>query len=175
MPVWYVTLYTSYPIPISYCVVVCAIISDCATVPGLISCKEITEGGPGLCSHADTCLADCAEEEYCGMDDTCYQPGTVYAIYYVVTCYAVSEPCQSTADCDGVSVCKQTVYGGQKTCQPETACKISCSDQQFCDPSNICRWSIGKLSCILIIIGQTDRHIQAHTDERQRDRRQTEK
>ena len=49
--------------------------------------------------------------------------------------------CNSNTDCEviiGANVCKETIYGGAKTCQPSTSCTQICSSGEYCDASNIC-------------------------------------
>ena len=49
--------------------------------------------------------------------------------------------CNSNSDCTaGVTVCKETVDGGSKTCQIEASCKSLCSAGQFCDAANLCQY-----------------------------------
>ena len=52
----------------------------------------------------------------------------------------------------GSYVCKETVAGGAKTCQYETACTQHCSVGQFCDAANLCQY--GMLPCTLAILYQ---------------------
>ena len=50
--------------------------------------------------------------------------------------------CISNADCQqqpDSPVCKETVYGGAKTCQESLSCTEECAESQFCDASNNCR------------------------------------
>ena len=57
--------------------VICAVISDCSTVTGLASCKELTAGLPLTCQSTITCLSTtpCSDEEYCTETDTCVTAG----------------------------------------------------------------------------------------------------
>ena len=65
--------------------VICFVTSDCATVTGYTSCKELTVGGPLTCQAPSTCLSTmpCLDGEYCTSDDICLSPGLAY-IYLVL-------------------------------------------------------------------------------------------
>ena len=85
--------------------------------------------------------------------DVCWTAGTssFCNISVAMVCFIV-EYCLSNADCSsdtGLPVCKETVYGGAKTCQAENSCKQACSDEQFCDFANICK--NGQSAIFLII------------------------
>ena len=50
--------------------------------------------------------------------------------------------CISNFDCvsfTGITVCKETVHGGAKTCQSSTTCTQDCSSGDFCDAANVCQ------------------------------------
>ena len=61
-----------------YCLVLCSVTSDCSTVSGLTSCKELITGNPLTCQAPSSCLAttDCSKEEYCTADNICLGAGT---------------------------------------------------------------------------------------------------
>ena len=58
--------------------VFCSVTSDCSTVTGLTSCKELIAGNPLTCQAPSSCLAttDCSKEEYCTADNICLGAGT---------------------------------------------------------------------------------------------------
>ena len=60
--------------------VICSVTSDCSTVTGLTSCKELITGGPLTCQSTSTCLAvpSCSHGEYCSSLNVCYGTGKVY-------------------------------------------------------------------------------------------------
>ena len=54
----------------------------------------------------------------------------------------ISVYCISNTDCETLEdtpVCKETVYGGSKTCQESLSCTNDCNSGEYCDASNICK------------------------------------
>jgi len=110
--------------------VTCSETLDCSTVFGHNSCKELMAGGILTCQQPSTCLSS----SYCGLSEYCSSLNTCSSVLY----------CDTTADCSSFSepsVCKESVYGGSKTCQSTSTCRFQCSEDQYCDASNICRWT----------------------------------
>ena len=58
--------------------------SDCSTVTGAASCKELITGGPLTCQPADTCLAStqCTQTQYCSADNICLDTGNIVPQYH---------------------------------------------------------------------------------------------
>ena len=55
----------------------------------------------------------------------------------------ISVYCISNMDCEsltGITVCKETVHGGAKTCQASTSCTQVCSSEEYCGASNVCQY-----------------------------------
>ena len=132
----------------------CAVTSDCSTVTGFTSCKELTSGGPLTCQTPSTCLAtsSCSDEEYCSSTDLCLAAGQTYKKYngsrniFLVYCISNTD-CESLT---GTTVCKETVHGGARTCQASTVCSQVCSYKEFCDAANTCQY--GRLQMDAYII-----------------------
>ena len=123
--------------------------SDCSTVFGHNSCKELIAGGILTCQQPSTCLSSsyCSLSEYCSSLNTCSSVCKLIQLPNCKTWYlSFTVYCDTTADCSSFSepsVCKESVYGGSKTCQSMSTCRFQCSEDQYCDASNICRWTTG--------------------------------
>ena len=88
------------------CQPVSACLSDCSAAV----CKETVHGGVTLCQYETACTQQCSIGKFCDAANPCQ-----------------NVLCETNADCvslSGTSVCKQTVYRGEKTCQQNSTWKV---------------------------------------------------
>ena len=55
--------------------VLCAVMSDCFTVTGFTTCKELATTGPPTCQPVSACQSSCSDGDYCSSDDICKKTG----------------------------------------------------------------------------------------------------
>ena len=71
--------------------VLCGVVSDCSTVPGLAVCKEEVSGGSRTCQSSATCSA-CTDGEYCTQDDICQAAGAIAIfsiVFFIDLCFSI--------------------------------------------------------------------------------------
>ena len=77
LPIWYRWIKVAKIKVWNIFSVICAVTSDCSTVTGFTSCKELTIGGPLTCQATSSCLATaaCSSGEYCTFGNICSTRG----------------------------------------------------------------------------------------------------